>query len=107
MAKATRMQNGLRCTYIVARYAPAGNVLNDYNKSVMKGQYQDRKVCGEIMQALAKFEIRNKDKAAMVEKEKQHARIEFMLKLKVSKTAKITCRHACTQKPLQKNEILV
>ena len=84
MAKVTRMQNGLRCTYIVARYAPSGNVLKSFDENVKQGDFNEKKTCRAIMKRLIGFETRNMDKVKMVEKEKQVARLEFLEKMKVS-----------------------
>ena len=84
MAKVTRMQNGLRCTYIVARYAPGGNVFTGFKDNVKRGTFQEKKTCADIMKRLIVYETRNKDKVKMVEREKQLARFEFLKKLKVA-----------------------
>ena len=84
MAKAVRMQNGLRCTYVVARYAPSGNVGDGFSKNVKLGKFDEKKHCKEVMNKLATFEMRNQAKVQMVNREKQLARLEFLEKLKVT-----------------------
>ena len=83
MAKATRMQNGLKCTYIVARYFPAGNENANYNENVKSGSFDEKKVCSNVFKSLVKFETRNLDKVKMAERERQNARIEFLNTLEV------------------------
>ncbi|XP_065676814.1 uncharacterized protein LOC136072146 isoform X2 [Hydra vulgaris] len=82
MAKATRMQNGLRCTYIVAKYFPEGNNHMLYNENVLKGNFNEKETCHDVIEALVTFETRNIDKANMVAKEKNLARMEFLKSLK-------------------------
>lgn len=84
MAKAVRMQNGMRCTYIVAKYSPEGNVNDGFLKNVKKGDFEEKKVCADVINRLVGFETRNMDKVKMVEREKQIARMEFLQKMKVS-----------------------
>ena len=83
MAKATRMQNGLRCTYIVAKYFPEGNNHMFYNENVLKGNFNEKETCHDVIEALVTFETRNIDKANMVAQEKNLARLEFLKSLKV------------------------
>lgn len=84
MAKVVREQNGLRCTYVVARYGPTGNVNTGFSKNVKEGTFNEKKHCSDVMKRLVEFETRNLDKVKMIEKEKQVARIEFLDKMKVS-----------------------
>ena len=85
MAKATRMQNGLRCTYIVAKYFPGGNenTGTGYNDNVKTGTFDEVETCHDVFQNLITFEKRNEAKADMVEKERQNQREEFLHQLKV------------------------
>lgn len=83
MAKATRMQNGLRCTYIVARYYPNGNEHTGYGENVKSGIFREKEVCMNVFKNLVAFDTRNPDKAKMVDTEKNLARIEFLKNLKV------------------------
>lgn len=83
MAKATRMQNGLRCTYIVARYFPSGNENMFYNENVQVGMFREKEVCMNVFKSLVSFDTRNPEKAKMVDTEKNLARIEFLKNLKV------------------------
>jgi hypothetical protein len=77
------MQNGLRCTYVVARYAPSGNEGDGFSKNVKIGKFDEKKHCRDVMNRLVTFEARNKAKVQMVGREKQMARLEFLEKLKV------------------------
>uniref|UniRef100_A0A7M5VFC9 SCP domain-containing protein n=1 Tax=Clytia hemisphaerica TaxID=252671 RepID=A0A7M5VFC9_9CNID len=82
MAKAVRMQNGLRCTYVVARYAPGGNEGAKFEDNVQPGDFVDSIQCKKVLGRLVTFESRNKDKVKMVEKQKQLARLEFLKDLR-------------------------
>ena len=84
MAKAVRMQNGLRCTYVVARYAPGGNEGAEFGENVEMGDFMEKVQCRKVLSRLVTFETRNTDKVKMVEKEKQLARLDFLKELKVS-----------------------
>ena len=35
-----------RCTFVVARYSPAGNVRNDYKNNVAKGSFNEGSCSG-------------------------------------------------------------
>ena len=83
MAKAVRMQNGLRCTYVVARYGPGGNEGPGFAENVEKGNFVEKVQCRKVLSRLVTFETRNTDKVKMVEKEKQLARLDFLKELKV------------------------
>lgn len=83
MAKATRMQNGLRCTYVVARYFPGGNENVGYSENVKAGGFEEKKVCADVFKNLLTFSRRNEEKAKMVEKEKHESRMEFLKNLRV------------------------
>ena len=58
IAKQTRMHGGLKCTYIVARYSPEGNIHEDFEKNVEKGNFNET-VCSELKHDLLKFQQRN------------------------------------------------
>lgn len=83
MAKATRMQNGLRCTYVVAKYFPGGNEHINYNDNVKEGSFKETEVCHDVFNVLQKFEKRNEAKAKMQDKERQIAKMELLKTLKV------------------------
>ena len=40
IGKADGQRNGLKCTYYVARYKPAGNVAGQMKQNVLKGSFQ-------------------------------------------------------------------
>ena len=46
---ATGTKHGLECTYIVARYRPAGNVYGQYSENVLKGTF-DESFCNNAVQ---------------------------------------------------------
>ena len=77
------MQNGLRCTYVVARYAPGGNEGAKFEDNVQAGDFVDSIQCKKVLGRLVTFETRNQDKVKMVEKQKQLARLEFLKDLRV------------------------
>ena len=58
IAKQTRMHGALKCTYIVARYSPEGNIHKDFEKNVEKGDFNET-VCLELKRDLLKFQQRN------------------------------------------------
>ena len=92
MAKAVRMQNGLRCTYVVARYAPGGNEGPGFADNVKMGSFMEKVQCRKVLSRLVTFETRNTDKVKMVEKEKQLARLDFLKELKVRFILFLSCK---------------
>lgn len=47
IGKADIDKNGMKCTYIVGRYKPAGNMISNFGKNVMKGSF-DKSYCNTI-----------------------------------------------------------
>ena len=91
MAKATRMQNGLRCTYIVARYGKGGAEASKLSDNVKQGEFIEKVDCKDVFKRLVSFEMRNQDKVKMVDREKQLARLDFLQKLKVCNNVNSWC----------------
>ena len=69
------MHGNLKCTYIVARYSPAGNVHGGFTKNVIKGNF-DQTVCKEVMVDLLKFQQRNEKMIPKLEGELKEAQEE-------------------------------
>ena len=69
------MHGNLKCTYIVARYSPAGNVHGEFSKNVKKGNF-DQTVCKEVMIDLLKFQQRNEKMIPKLEGELKEAQEE-------------------------------
>ena len=49
IGKAESDEGGMKCTYIVGRYNPAGNMISDFAKNVLKGSF-DQSYCNTITQ---------------------------------------------------------
>ena len=47
MGKADIDQNGMKCTYIVGRYKPAGNFGNEYAANVEQGSFDKTATCSK------------------------------------------------------------
>lgn len=45
IGKADIDKNGMKCSYIVGRYRPAGNMVGDYAENVPKGSFDKAKDC--------------------------------------------------------------
>ncbi|XP_020613454.1 Golgi-associated plant pathogenesis-related protein 1-like [Orbicella faveolata] len=45
---ATGNKHGMKCTYIVARYRPAGNFMGRYQENVLKGSFDAERVCASV-----------------------------------------------------------
>ena len=45
---ATGKKHGMQCTYIVARYRPAGNFLGKYQQNVPKGGFDGESICPSV-----------------------------------------------------------
>ncbi len=55
-------KNGpLTCTYVVARYRPAGNMLSKYDENVKKGSFDAGKTCKDVDNIAG---IKDKDKGS-------------------------------------------
>ena len=51
IGKADVNENGNKCTYIVGRYRPAGNMIGDYAKNVPKGSFNRAQACAWVKRA--------------------------------------------------------
>ena len=51
IGKADVNENGMKCTYIVGRYRPAGNMIGDYAKNVPKGSFNKAQACAGVKRA--------------------------------------------------------
>ena len=51
IGKADVNKNGMKCTYIVGRYRPAGNMIGDYAKNVPKGSFNKAQACAGVKRA--------------------------------------------------------
>ena len=51
IGKADVNENGMKCTYVVGRYRPAGNMIGDYAKNVPKGSFNKAQACAGIKRA--------------------------------------------------------
>lgn len=47
LAKATAKENGMTCTYIVARYDPPGRIIDGYKENVPEGNFKND-VCKKL-----------------------------------------------------------
>jgi len=48
IGRAFKNEGGIKCEYVVARYRPAGNFLNEFNENVWQGSY-DKSICDNIV----------------------------------------------------------
>jgi len=48
IGKADIFRDGLNCTYVVARYRPAGNMLGDYAINVPQGSFDRAQACAGV-----------------------------------------------------------
>ena len=82
IAKQTRMHGNLKCTYIVARYSPAGNVHGEFKKNVEKGDFNES-VCTELMRDLLKFQQRNEKLVSHLQNGLKQAQAEAKVQEKI------------------------
>lgn len=48
MGQATGTKDGMQCTYIVARYKPAGNFMDKFKENVPKGGFNAAAYCASV-----------------------------------------------------------
>ena len=89
IAKASRMQNGLKCTYVVAVYSPGGNKYKKMEENVKKGYFDEKTVCNKVLRTLFKFEERNEKAVEMQDKVKQEYADKLKELLKIYKKPEI------------------
>lgn len=51
IGKADVNKNGMKCTYIVGRYRPAGNMGGTYDQNVPKGSFNQAQACAGVRRA--------------------------------------------------------
>ena len=76
------MHGNLKCTYIVARYSPAGNAHGGFEKNVEKGDFNES-VCKELMEDLLKFQQRNEKLVPQLESGLKQAQAEAKVQEKL------------------------
>ncbi len=60
IGKVTKAKGDLLCTYIVARYHPAGNVLGEVKQSVVRGKTYSKHFCQQFL-AMSKYRAQQHD----------------------------------------------
>ena len=103
IAKQTRMHGNMKCTYIVARYSPAGNVHDEYDKNVEKGNFDDS-VCKELMQDLMRFQERNEKLIPQLESGLKQAQTEAKVQEKIMAMMQLKAMEKQKQKQKQKQK---
>ena len=55
IGKADIDKNGMKCTYVVGRYRPAGNMMGDYAENVPQGSFNKAQACAGVKRTIANY----------------------------------------------------
>lgn len=55
IGKADIEKDGMKCTYIVGRYKPAGNMMGDYAENVPQGSFNKAQACAGVKRTITQY----------------------------------------------------
>lgn len=55
IGKADIDKDGMKCTYVVGRYRPAGNMMGDYAKNVPQGAFNKAQACAGVKRTITHY----------------------------------------------------
>ena len=55
IGKADIDKDGMRCTYVVGRYKPAGNMMGDYAENVPQGSFNKAQACAGVKRTITHY----------------------------------------------------